>query len=145
MRVASQRLVRRDRVLAREDEGLALSDLRAEVSRASVAELGCGDLVNTCAASASRIGAAVARAGIHDDDLDLLRDDLAPDCVETADEVGSAVQDRDDDRDHAGIAATTNWYAKSGGRRLPTACAMRSVVGVRATGSGTVKSRSAMR
>ena len=72
-------------------------------------------------------------------------DHLAADRVEAADEIGTAVLDRDDDGDHAGVAATTNWYAKSGGRSLPTACATRSVVGVLATGSGTVKSSSTTR
>ena len=110
-----------------------MRELRAEVARASVAELGRRDLVHARAASPRGLGAAVARAGVDDDDLDLVVDDLARDRVEAANEVGAAVLDRDDDRDHAGSAATTNWYAKSGGRRLPTACAMRSVVAVRAT------------
>ena len=91
------------------------------------------------------LDAAVARPGVDDDDLDLVVDVLRRDRVEAADEIGAAVLDRDDDRDHAGVAAATNWYAKSGGRKLPIAWATRSVVGVRATGSGTVKSSSTTR
>ncbi len=53
------------------------------------------------------------RAGVDDDDLDLLVDPLSRDRVQAAHEVGAAVLDRDDDRDHVGSAETTNWYAKS--------------------------------
>ena len=110
-----------------------------------MAELGGRDLVDASPVTSREVGAAVTRAGVHDDDLDLSLDHLAVDRIEAAGEVGAAVLDRDDDGDHAGVAATTNWYAKSGGRRLPIACATRSVVAVRATGSGTVKSSSTTR
>ena len=108
-------------------------------------ELRGRDLVHTRTPRTRELGTAVARARVDDDDLDLVLDQLAADRVEAADEIGTAVLDRDDDGDHAGSAATTNWYAKSGGRSLPTACATRSVAGVRATGSGTVKSSSTTR
>ena len=139
------RLVGGIRVLAREDEDLAARELGAEIARAPVPELRRRDLVHARSVGARGLDAAVARAGVDHDDLHLVAHDLPADRVEAADEVGAAVLDRDDDGDHAGSAATTNWYAKSGGRSRPTACATRSVDAVRATGSGTVKSRVATR
>ena len=84
------------------------------------------------------LDAPVLRARVDDDDLDLVVDLLARDRLQAAHEVEPAVLDGDDDGDHAGAAATTNWYAKSGGRTRPTAWATRSTAGEPTSGTGTV-------
>ncbi len=121
--------------------------LRAEIARAAVAELLRGDLVDAGAEPARALHAAVGRAGVDDDDLDLFLHLLARDRLQAADEVEASVLDRDDDRDHVrtGVAATTNWYARSEGRRRPMACAARSTLGAPMPGTGTVKSSSRIR
>jgi hypothetical protein len=60
------------------------------------------------AKTTSPCGTAVSRARVHDEYLDVLFDALVPDCVEAAHEIGAAVLDRDQHRDHRGVAATTN-------------------------------------
>ena len=64
-------------------------------------ELLRGDRVHVRAEAARPRRAAVARAGIDDDDLHLVVDLLGRDRLETAHQVGAPVLDRDDDRDHA--------------------------------------------
>ena len=64
-------------------------------------ELLRGNLVDTGAEAPRSRGAPVARAGVDDDDLDLVVDPLARDRLEAAHEVGAPVLHRDDDRDHA--------------------------------------------
>ena len=91
----------RDRVLGREDDRLAPRELDAEVARAAVAELLGRDLVHDRAGGTRSLGAPVRRARVDDDHLDVLVDLLRGDPVQAAREVGAAVLDRDDDRDHA--------------------------------------------
>ncbi len=112
-----------------------------------MAELLRGDLVDAGPEPARALHAAVGRARVDDDDLDLLLHLLARDRLQAAHEIEPSVLDRDDDRDHVrtGVAATTNWYAKSGGRRRPSAWAARSTVGAPMPGTGTVKSSSTIR
>ena len=138
--------VRGVRILAREDERLASCELCAKVARAPVVEVLGRDLVHAGPEPAGLLRAAVGRARVDHDDLDLLVHGLARDRLEAADEVAAAVLHGDDDGDHAGagVAATTNWYAKSDGRMRPTACAAASTRFVPITGTGVVKSKTSM-
>ena len=90
-RVFEPEIVRGVRVLAREDEYVAGSELGAEIPRPAVVELARRDLVHARAESAGTLDAAVDRTRIDDDDLDLLIDLLHSDRLEAADEVGAAV------------------------------------------------------
>ena len=102
-------VVVRDRVLRGEDDHLAARELDAQVPRAAVAELLRCDLVHDRAVFTRLLGAAVGGARVHDNHLDLLLDLLGGDAGEATREIGTAVLDGNDDRDHAGVAARTNW------------------------------------
>ena len=99
----------RDRVLRGEHDRVAARELDAQIPRAAVAELLGRDLVHDRPGGTRALGAAVRRARVDDHDLDLLLDPLRGDAREAAREVGAAVLDRDDDGDHRGVAARTNW------------------------------------
>ena len=102
-------VVVRDRVLRGEDDHLAARELDAQVPRAAVAEL-LGAISCTTAPCCTRLlGAAVGGARVDDNHLDLLLDLLRGDAGEATREIGAAVLDRDDDGDHRGVAARTNW------------------------------------
>ena len=137
-------LVGSDGVLRREDDEVARREPDADVAGAPVAELLGRYLVDERAQLRARGRAPVGRARVDDDDLDRLVDHLAGDRVEAADEVGTAVLDGDDDRDH-GDATSRNWYAKSEGRTPATAWATRSTAGVPRRGTGAVWSSSTTR
>ena len=102
-------VVGRDGVLRGEDDELSRGEPDAEVPRAAVPELAGGDLVDDRAGRARPVGAVVIGARVDDDDLDGLVDRLQGDSGKTAGEVVAAVLDRDDDRDHFGVAARRNW------------------------------------
>lgn len=87
-------------VLTREDEHLAARELRPDVARAAMVELGRGDRVNMSPEPVSPTRASVTRSRIDDDDLDVVVYTLPCDRLEAAYEVGPAVLDRDDDGDH---------------------------------------------
>ena len=102
-------VVVRDCVLRREDDGLASCEAHAQVPRAAVTEFLGRDLVDDRAGGTGALRAAVGGARVDDHDLDLLLDLLRGDPGKAAHEVRAAVLDRDDDRDHRGVAARTNW------------------------------------
>ena len=137
-------LVGSDGVLRREDDEVARREPDPDVAGAPVAELLGRYLVDERAQLPRAGRAPVGGARVDDDDLDRLVDHLAGDRVEAADEVGAAVLDGDDDRDH-GDATSRNWYAKSEGRTPATAWATRSTAGVPRRGTGAVWSSSTTR
>ena len=93
-------VVGRVRVLGGEDEDVAAGELGPEVARAAVVELPGRDRMHAGPELAGAVRAAVGRARVDDDDLDLLVHLLPRDPLEAADETGAAVLDRDHDRDH---------------------------------------------
>ena len=74
---ASQRVVRRRRVLGEERDVLALGQLHHQVARAAVGELALVDRVDAGAVALGDLQRAVGRAGVHDQQLDLAVDALA--------------------------------------------------------------------
>ena len=71
-------------------------------------ELSLGNLVNYRASLSRVLGAPVLGSGIDDDHFDGFVELLSLDPVEAADQVRAAVLDWNDDRDHRGVAASTN-------------------------------------
>ena len=84
-------------VLADEDQRLAARVARAEVARPAVGELLRRHLADRGTAPARELDAAVFRARVDDDHLDLLVDHLGVDPVEAAREVAAAVLHRNHD------------------------------------------------
>ena len=88
------------RILTGEHEHLASGNLHTDVARSSVVKLVRRDGVHPGPEPAGALGAAVARPGVDNDDLDLFVDTLAADRLQATHEICAAVLDRDDDGDH---------------------------------------------